>query len=84
MGILKEVERSATVAFGPPGAFPPLLATGTMAGAIDLSFTTTACLEASGWGVGRGRERGKGEADRSGSGRVAFVRRGREMGCDLI
>eukprot|EP00898_Chlorokybus_atmophyticus_P008870 jgi/Chlat1/8985/Chrsp94S08270 len=39
---VKQVARSATVAFAPSG---PYMATGTMAGAIDLSFSTTACVE---------------------------------------
>ncbi|CAI7930954.1 unnamed protein product [Closterium sp. NIES-54] len=39
---LCEVHRSATVAFAPT---EPLIAMGTMAGAIDLSFSSSACLE---------------------------------------
>ena len=39
---VKQVNRCATVAFAPNA---PFIATGTMAGAIDLSFSTTACLE---------------------------------------
>jgi protein transport protein SEC31 len=39
---VKQVNRCATVAFSPTA---PFIATGTMAGAIDLSFSTTACLE---------------------------------------
>ena len=39
---VKQVNRCATVAFCPTS---PYIATGTMAGAIDLSFSTTACLE---------------------------------------
>lgn len=39
---VKQVNRCATVAFAPKA---PFIATGTMAGAIDLSFSTTACLE---------------------------------------
>ena len=39
---VKQVNRCATVAFAPTS---PYIATGTMAGAIDLSFSTTACLE---------------------------------------
>lgn len=39
---LKQVNRSATVAFSP---MSPVLAAGTMAGAIDLSFSSSACLE---------------------------------------
>lgn len=39
---VKQVNRCATVAFSPTA---PYIATGTMAGAIDLSFSTTACLE---------------------------------------
>ena len=41
---LKQTKRCATVAFSPTS---PYIATGTMAGAIDLSFSTTACLEVS-------------------------------------
>jgi protein transport protein SEC31 len=39
---LKQIERSATVGFC-PGA--PLLAAGTVAGAIDMSFSTNSVLE---------------------------------------
>jgi|TARA_B110000977_G_scaffold167399_1_gene215936 protein transport protein SEC31 len=39
---VKQVNRCATVAFAPNA---PFITTGTMAGAIDLSFSTTACLE---------------------------------------
>ena len=39
---VKQVNRGATVAFSPTSSY---IATGTMAGAIDLSFSTTACLE---------------------------------------
>lgn len=39
---VKQVQRCATVAFSPTS---PYIATATMAGAIDLSFSTTACLE---------------------------------------
>lgn len=39
---VKQVNRCATVAFATNA---PFIATGTMAGAIDLSFSTTACLE---------------------------------------
>lgn len=42
MAALKQVNRCATTAFCPTA---PLLAVGTMAGAVDLSFSTTACLE---------------------------------------
>eukprot|EP00201_Polytomella_parva_P000598 CAMPEP_0175077168 /NCGR_PEP_ID=MMETSP0052_2-20121109/23216_1 /TAXON_ID=51329 ORGANISM="Polytomella parva, Strain SAG 63-3" /NCGR_SAMPLE_ID=MMETSP0052_2 /ASSEMBLY_ACC=CAM_ASM_000194 /LENGTH=971 /DNA_ID=CAMNT_0016346555 /DNA_START=120 /DNA_END=3032 /DNA_ORIENTATION=+ len=42
MPILKEIERSATVAFCPQSS---LLAAGTVAGAIDISFSTSSILE---------------------------------------
>lgn len=42
MTVLKQVERSATVAFCPHAN---LLAMGTVAGAIDMSFSTSSVLE---------------------------------------
>ena len=42
MPVLKSVDRSATVAFCPVA---PLLAAGTVAGAIDMSFSTSSVLE---------------------------------------
>lgn len=42
---LKEVKRTAAVAWSPPQQTPPLLATGTLAGALDASFSTLAELE---------------------------------------
>ncbi len=42
MGALKLIERSATVGFCPTA---PLLAAGTVAGAIDMSFSTNSVLE---------------------------------------
>ena len=45
-GPVKHVERSATIAFGGSGAEgKQYLACGTMAGAIDLSFSTSSVLE---------------------------------------
>lgn len=42
---LKEVKRTAAVAWSPPLQTNPLLATGTLAGALDASFSTNAELE---------------------------------------
>ena len=42
---LKEVKRTAAVAWSPPSHSSPLLATGTLAGALDASFSTLAELE---------------------------------------
>lgn len=42
MAAIKEVNRSATVAFSPD---KPYLAAGTMAGAVDISFSTSANLD---------------------------------------
>lgn len=42
---LKEVKRTAAVAWSPAGITTPLLATGTLAGALDASFSTLAELE---------------------------------------
>jgi protein transport protein SEC31 len=42
---LKEVKRTAAVAWSPAQQAPPLLATGTLAGALDASFSTKADLE---------------------------------------
>lgn len=50
---LKQIERSATGAFCPHG---PFLAAGTVAGAIDMSFSTNSVLEAS---VGLGEAAGR-------------------------
>lgn len=44
MAPLKQIERSATVGFCPTVG-RPLLAAGTVAGAIDMSFSTSAVLE---------------------------------------
>ena len=44
MPSLKECSRSAAVSFSPLG---PHLAAGTVAGVIDMSFSTTSVLEAS-------------------------------------
>ena len=44
MAPLKQVDRSATVGFCPTVG-RPLLAAGTVAGAIDMSFSTSAVLE---------------------------------------
>lgn len=45
MAPLKQIERSATVGFCPTRDGRSLLAAGTVAGAIDMSFSTTAVLE---------------------------------------
>lgn len=42
---LKEIKRTAAVAWSPPLHTSPLLATGTLAGALDASFNTSAELE---------------------------------------
>ena len=42
MAATKGAQRSATVAHCPVA---PLMGLGTMAGAIDMSFSTSACLE---------------------------------------
>ena len=44
MASVKEISLSANIAFAPRG---PWIATGTVAGAIDVSFSTTSKLEAS-------------------------------------
>lgn len=45
MAPLKQIERSATVGFCPTPAGKSLMAAGTVAGAIDMSFSTNAVLE---------------------------------------
>jgi protein transport protein SEC31 len=45
MAPLKQIDRSATVGFCPTPAGRSLLAAGTVAGAIDMSFSTNAVLE---------------------------------------
>ena len=42
MASLKEAQRSAALAFSPNASY---LAAGTVAGAIDMSFSTTSSLE---------------------------------------
>ena len=42
MAMLKRADRSATLSFCPSG---PFLAAGSVAGAIDLSFSTSSVLE---------------------------------------
>lgn len=42
---LKEIKRTAAIAWSPPQLTSPLLATGTLAGALDASFSTLAELE---------------------------------------
>ncbi len=41
---LREVPRTAAFAWS-PGAAPPLIATGTKAGAVDIDFSNETCLE---------------------------------------
>lgn len=41
---LREIPRTATFAWS-PGAAPPLIATGTKAGAVDIDFSNEKCLE---------------------------------------
>lgn len=41
---LKEIPRTAAFAWS-PGAVPPLIATGTKAGAVDIDFSNETCLE---------------------------------------
>jgi protein transport protein SEC31 len=45
MAPLLSIDRSATVGFCPTAAGRALLAAGTVAGAIDMSFSTSAVLE---------------------------------------
>jgi protein transport protein SEC31 len=49
---LKEIERSATVAWCPRGGETGLLAAGAVAGAIDLEFSSSAQLELLSFGLG--------------------------------
>lgn len=42
---LKEVKRTAAIAWSPASQTSPLLATGTLSGALDDSFSTNAELE---------------------------------------
>lgn len=42
---MREVKRTAAIAWSPPSQTSPLLATGTLAGAMDASFSTLAELE---------------------------------------
>ena len=46
---IKKVDRSATICFDPAGRY---LACGSVAGAIDLSFSTSSTLEVRPCGVG--------------------------------
>lgn len=41
---LREIPRTAAFAWS-PGAAPPLIATGTKAGAVDIDFSNETCLE---------------------------------------
>lgn len=41
----KEIKRTAAVAWSPPQHTSPMLATGTLSGALDASFSTSAELE---------------------------------------
>ena len=50
MPALKRLERSATVGFCPQAGF---MAAGTVAGAIDMSFSTASTLDVRGWGDAR-------------------------------
>lgn len=50
---LRDIPRTATFAWS-PGAAPPLIATGTRAGAVDVDFSNETCLEL--WDLGLGRQ----------------------------
>lgn len=63
---LREIPRTAAFAWS-PGAAPPLIATGTKAGAVDIDFSNETCLEL--WDLALD---GKGQATESrASGKVA-------------
>lgn len=42
---MRDIKRTAAVAWSPATQTPPLMATGTLAGAMDASFSTQAELE---------------------------------------
>lgn len=42
---LREIPRTSTFAWSPPGAHLPIIATGTVAGAVDADFSNTTQLE---------------------------------------
>lgn len=57
---LREIPRTASFAWS-PGAAPPLIATGTRAGAVDADFSNETCLEL--WDLGLNRQNASDELE---------------------